>query len=566
MNQIRKRVQLLGGGLLFIWAGLLIKLFDVQILHWRYYEREAARLHYSRLELLGDRGKMYDRKGRLLTLNRSCCSIRILPQWVRDKDTLAQILADFGLGNFSENRRLLTEKRRLFWFRKYVDYQLGDSLRQILVKRWFRNATLINDDYQRIYPYGEVCADIVGFLGAERGLAGLEWEFDSILRGEPGWVMLQNDAFGYSYPYPSYPLKEPVPGADIHLTIDVDVQRICYQALESQVVNTQAKQGTALVLDAKTGAILAMVDYPGYDPNRFGDYPKERYKSNAVSDQFEPGSSFKIVICAAALEDSHPERFTERVYDVSSGYIQIGNKKIKDVHPNGILSFDSVFIKSSNPACVMMSFEVSPEFYYQIARGFGFGEQVGVGLPNEVVGGIDPPRLLRNRLRFATVSFGQGVTVNLLQLAAAYLCIANNGVYLKPYLIQSVRQGKQDVFRVERVASRRVLKEETARRMKDILERVVLHGTGVLAGIPGVSVCGKTGTAQKIEPWGGYSDTRSLMTFVGFFPKEEPRYVIAVMLDEPRTVRFAGSAVCPVFRQIGEQIMIMEKIEALAWE
>ncbi len=566
MNQAQRRGRLLGGGLLLVWAGLLIKLVDVQILKWRYYEREAARLHYSRLELLGERGKIYDRKGRLLTLNRSCCSIRILPQWVRDKDTLAQIFADFGLGTFADNRKLLEEKKRLFWFRKYVDYQLGDSLRDVLVKRRFRNAVLINDDYRRLYPYGELCADVVGFVGAERGLAGLEWEFDSILRGEPGWIMLQRDALGYSYPYPSYPMKEPVAGADICLTIDADIQAICYRALESQVTKTQAKQGAAVVLDAKTGAILAMVDYPGYDPKRFGDYPKERYKAIAVSDQFEPGSSFKIVICAAALEDSHPQRFTERVYDVSSGYIQIGSKKIKDVHPNGVLSFDSVFIKSSNPACALMSFEVDPGLYYRIARGLGFAEPVGVGLPHEVAGRLDPPRFLRNRLRFATISFGQGVTVNLLQLAAAYLCIANDGVYLKPYLIQAVRQGKREILKVERVAARRVLKESTARRMKDILERVVIYGTGVLAAIPGVSVCGKTGTAQKIEPWGGYSSTRSQMTFVGFLPKDEPRYVIAVMIDEPRTVRFAGSAACPVFREIGENLLMREKIEPLAME
>lgn len=553
--------MILLAGFFAAWLGLFGKLAEIQIVKWRYYQNEAKKLHFRRIELLGERGRIYDRKGRVLAHNRSCCSIQILPQYVRDKDTLAAILADFGLGTVRENKELLDRHRRLFWFRRFVDYDTGDSLRRVLTRRRFSNAVLVQDAYEREYPYGEVCADVVGFVGTERGLAGIEWEYDSILRGSPGWIMLQKDALGWSYPYPTLPVKPSVPGADIYLSLDVDIQEICYQALKRGVEQTGAKRGSVLVLDVHTGAILGAVDYPAYAPGRFADYPPERFKLNAVSDQFEPGSSFKMVMCAAALGDSNPERFTSRVYDVSSGYISIGSKKIKDVHPNGVISFDSIFINSSNVGCVLLSFEVNPEVYYLMARRLGFGEKIGIGFPDEGAGRLDKPDKLRNRLRFATVSFGQGVMVTLLQMAAAYLCIANDGVYVKPYLLESVRCDRTVLWEFRhKSAVRQVLDKASAQRLKDILERVVLNGTGKLAKSGRVSVCGKTGTAQKVNPGGGYSNTQSLMSFIGFFPKVESKYVIAVILDEPTRFRFAGSATCPIFREITERLLNLGQV------
>jgi cell division protein FtsI (penicillin-binding protein 3) len=234
--------------------------------------------------------------------------------------------------------------------------------------------------------------------------------------------------------------------------------------------------------------------------------------------------------------------------------------------------------------------QLRPEKFYELARAMGFGNAVGVGLPNEGSGRIDPPEKL-NRLRFANVAFGQGVTVTLLQLAAAYLCVANDGAYFRPYLIESVRQpgnprqalsdrdsrhasfgGSGRVLRSLASTApvrqftpsrlRQAIRPENARRIKDILERVVVEGTGVLAQIDGVSVCGKTGTAQKVEPGGFYSKTKSRMTFVGFFPKERPRYVIAILIDEPKIERFAGTAACPVFKQVGENLIMLERMRS----
>ncbi len=575
MRQPISRTKIIIAAAAAVWAGLLLFLGYIQLGRWKHYERQATGQQGETLDLHATRGRVYDAAGRPLTLNRSCCSIRILPQWARDKDTLAGILAEFGLARRPAIARELRRRNRLFWFRRDVDYAAGDSLRRVLVERQFSNCTYVEDDYVRVYPHGELCANIVGFTGDDRGRAGLEFQYDSVLRGSGGWVQLQKDAIGRAFPYPSFPTKRPVAGLDIHLTLDLDVQQICYDALKQRVAECGALRGSAIVLDAAKGSILGLADYPGYNPMRFAAFPRETYKSAALSDQFEPGSSFKLVVCAAALASPDAERLTRQTFDVSSGFIQIGKYKIHDAHKIGVLDFAGLFIKSSNPGCVLLSMQLDPERYYELARALGFGNAVGLGLPNEGNGRLDPPEKL-NRLRFANVVFGQGVTVTLLQLAAAYLCVANDGAYLRPYLIESVREpraglqltgyGSRPAGRAVRSFSpsrlRQAITPENARRIKDILERAVTEGTGTLAQIDGVSVCGKTGTAQKVEPGGVYSRTKSRMTFIGFFPKERPRYVIAVLIDEPKIDRFAGTAACPAFKQIGENLIMLDRMRS----
>jgi cell division protein FtsI/penicillin-binding protein 2 len=571
MTEGRVRSRALTVLLLAFWAGLLVVLGYVQLGRWRSYEAEARRQHWNRLDLPASRGRVFDRLGRALVLNRSCASIRILPQYIgfdggtrpvqnREKTVeLAQTLAEFGLGTREAILAELRSRDRLFRFRRCVAYATAESLRRELVERQFGNCTYVDDDAERVYPYGGVCASVLGFTGEDFGLAGIEVEYDSVLRGRPGWTLLQRDAVGRARPYPSYPVERAVPGADIELTLDVDVQRICYEALAEQVQATGAVKGSAVVLDSRTGAILGLCDFPAYDPERPDPSLADRYKCTALSDQFEPGSSFKLVTCATALESPTVDRLTRQRYDVSAGFIQIGSRRIHDVHRQGVLDFDSLFIVSSNPGCALLSMQLEPARFYEIARGLGFASAVGCGLPNEGAGFLDRPDKL-TPLRFANVAFGQGVTVTLVQLAAAYLCVARDGDYLRPYLVESVRQNGRVLRRFRPTVVRRVLRPETAQRIKDILERVVTEGTGVLAQIDGIPTCGKTGTAQKTEPGGGYSRTRSRMTFVGFFPKVEPRYAIAVLVDEPRSVRFAGSTACPAFRAIGQDLLLLERM------
>lgn len=552
------RFRFVTGTLLAVWVLLFLCVGFVQLVRGGHYRREAGIQHWLKVELPARRGDVFDRGGRLLARSKSSCSIELLPQHATSQETLAAILARFGLGERQLIAREMAQRQSFHLFRRHIDYRTGEALRRVLVKRQYHNCTYVKDDFKREYPHRGLCADVVGFVGDGRGRAGIEAEYDSILRGRAGWALFLRDAVGERYPHPSLPRHEAVRGADIYLTLDMDVQEICRDALSEAVETTGAISGSAVVMDAQTGAVLGLVDYPEYDPTEAGRVPRERLKLAAVSDQFEPGSSFKLVVCAAGLESRVAHKLLQRQYDVTAGFVEIGGRKIRDVHRNGVLDFDGLFVKSSNAGCAMLAQQLDPAEYYELARGLGFGSVTGLGLPNEGAGYLDKPGRLKP-LRFANVVFGQGLTVTLVQMAAAYLCVANDGMYLRPYLLDSVKQGDRVLRRTRTMSVRRVLRRENCARIKDILERVVTEGTGTLARIEGVPACGKTGTAQKVEPWGGYSPTRSRMTFVGFLPKQRPRFVIAVLIDEPTTERFAGAVCCPVFSRIGSRLVRWEQ-------
>jgi cell division protein FtsI (penicillin-binding protein 3) len=556
-----RRVKIVVVIFVLFWAGLFIRVIQVQLIRWKHFEAEARKQHWQQVELNARRGRVFDRLGRALTLNHTSATVQVLPQHVRDedagKDTLARVLAEFGLGSRPSIRSKLRTFDHLFRLARGVEYSTAAELKDVLVDRQFHNCTLVDDENQRIYPYAELCANVVGFMGTEQGLAGIEARFDSVLRGRQGSVLLQRDAVGHCVPYPSYPRNEPVEGADIRLTLDADIQSICFEAVKKQVIETGALAGSAVVLDARTGAVLAIADFPSYDPARRRRGDTVYFQSGAVCDEFEPGSSFKPVLGLAALESPLARRLSARRYDASAGEIEVSGRKIKDAHKLGVLDFDGLFVHSSNVGCAMLSMSVDPERFYLVARSLGFDNPVGIELPGEAKGHIDQPEKL-NRLRLANNAFGQGLTVTLLQLAAAYNCIANDGLYVKPHLVESVELRGRKLCCSERTEVRRAVSGETAQRMKDILAKVVTEGTGELAAIKGVSVCGKTGTAQKVIPGVGYSQTASMMSFAGFFPKERPRYVVAVLIDEPTEFRFASAAACPVFREIGEGLLVLE--------
>lgn len=566
----------LAGGVIFA------RYVQMQLVQGREYERIAAGLHRDTLPLSGGRGRIYDRHGRLLTVNSSSCSLLVWPQQIRKLDDddplvasgdrkpraerLAEVLARFGLADKDSLGRELARHNSMFCLRHGVDYLLADSLHAALVRNQLHDWTVIREEYRRSYPYGEAFANVIGYvqpMGRLTGRAGLEGQLDSLLAGRSGWLEVQKDRMGNPLPDPSYSRRDPTSGADVRLTLDADIQQAAYRVLERSVRAHAALRGSAVVLDARTGAVLALADYPGYDPERYAEVAMRLHRCAAVADEFEPGSSFKIVVAAAALESDCANEFVGRRYDVSAGHIQIGRYRIRDVHNNGVLDFDGLLVKSSNVGCALLSMELDAEHYYRTARALGFGYPVGLGLPGETGGSLDPPERLTT-LRLANIAFGQGLTVNLVQLAAAYGCIAAGGAYHRPYLVESVLSGRDTSYRRRQdrgqAAVRRVLRPATVERLKTILARVVAEGTAHGARIEGVSVAGKTGTAQKVDPaTRTYSSHRSRMTFAGFFPVEAPRYVVAVMIDEARIGRFASEVAAPAFGGIGTELVRIER-------
>ncbi|MEO0072322.1 MAG: penicillin-binding protein 2 [candidate division WOR-3 bacterium] len=559
MNRLNHRINILRWVFNAIFVLLLMYVFWIQVIKHRYYNEQALKQHCDSLPLSAERGKIYDCKNRLLAYNERGFSVRVFPQYVRSIDSVVEILANYKLNSRDKLRNELKSQTRLFWLTRFIDYEIGLKLQKDLVKHRFDNSVVVREAIKRIYPYGPVLGSVIGFTGVEGGLAGIEFAYDQYLKGKPGWEILQKDALGNRYRWPSYRICKSIDGYDIVLTIDLDIQQIAYQLLKKYVENLQAIKGSVIILNCEDGAVLALADYPDFDPNDPYIYPREYWKATAVTDEFEPGSVYKLMICATAVQSNQANNLLSQTYNTSSGYLTISGRKIKDVHNNGILNFEDIFVKSSNVGVSLLTTQLSPEEFYQTEKKFGFGTSIGIELPGEAKGFIDRPEKL-SPLRYANNAFGQGVRVTLLQLATAYLAIANNGVLLKPYIIKTIiAHDNKIIYSGKKEIIRHVLSDEQSNIIKEILSKAVRNGTGRQAMIPGYEVCGKTGTAQKLEPNGKYSNSKSIMTFIGFFPKERPKYLIAVMIDEPQKFRFAGETVCPLFRDLATEILLLNK-------
>jgi cell division protein FtsI/penicillin-binding protein 2 len=520
----------------------------------------AQKQHSDSIPLPAERGRIFDRKYRPLVYNERGFSIHMFPRFIRSIDTVVEIISKYQLKSKDEMISELKTKKTFFPVKKFIDYKTGDHLRSELRKYRLDNAIVVRENTKRIYPYGQILSSIIGFVGEDgTGLAGIEYVFDQYLKGKTGWEILQKDALGNKYHWPSNRIQKPVNGYDIILTIDLDIQSIVFEKLSQYVKNLNALRGAVIVLDCQDGSILALADYPDFDPQNFQNYPMNLWTASSITDEFEPGSVYKLLICAAALRSPQMNQLLHQSYNTSNGFIVVGGKKIKDVHNNGIITFDEIFIKSSNIGVSLLCSELSPVTFYQTERQFGFGTITGVELPGETKGFVDPPSKL-TPLRFANNAFGQGVRTTLIQLATAYMAVANDGNLLKPYIVKEITVDNKIIYRGKKQLIRSVLTHEQSALIKEILARAVQEGTGKQAAIPGVRVCGKTGTAQKLEPSGKYSQTKSIMSFIGFFPQDKPRYLIAVMIDEPQKFRFAGEVACPLFREIAEQILLLEKL------
>jgi cell division protein FtsI (penicillin-binding protein 3) len=373
--------------------------------------------------------------------------------------------------------------------------------------------------------------------------------------------VLERDGFGNNYHFPGYAEIQPTDGADVRLTVDADVQRIAFDELRLCVDSTSADAGSAVVLECSTGAVRAMVDCPYNDPRiELAKGLRPSYKCRAVAESFEPGSVFKTVMGLAALESPNADKIRATMFNASSGFIEIGGRKIHDMHPAGVQDFPGIFIRSSNVGLSMLSMMVNRSLYYQTMHRLGFGEGSGIDLPYEDPGYLDAayrtaPEAM-SPLRVANNAFGQGVQVTLLQLADCYAAIANDGRLMKPQLIQEIRSGGHACYEGGPLVIRQAVSESAASQMQDILARVVTDGTGQTAISPYFASCGKTGIAEKALPGRGYADGEIIASFVGFFPKEKPRILIAISVDNPKARSHARETVSATFRRMAEKCWV----------
>jgi len=396
---------------------------------------------------------------------------------------------------------------------------------------------------------------VLGFAGMDgQGLEGIERRYEPYLRGAKQSVVLQRDALGRTV-FPKGPNDlGPAPGHSVTLTADEVIQYIAEKELEEAVAASHAKGGIVIVMEPRTGAILAMAVSPRFDPNAVRAISADRWRNRALTDAFEPGSTMKIFVAAAALEEKVLAPGT-LIYG-EQGRMVVANTVIHDHDKSGWMTFAQVIQRSSNIGAVKAALSLGETRVHRFLTAFGFGERAEIDLPGEAAGLVKEPRDYGRR-SLASIAIGQEIGVTPLQLITAVSAIANGGWLMKPFVVSEIRDGSgQLVFQAVPQVRRRPIAPETAQALGAILEGVVVVGTGSRAAIPGYRVAGKTGTAQKIDPeTGGYSPTQFVGSFVGYVPAEDPRLAILVVIDEPQDEAWGGVVAAPVFRRVAEQAL-----------
>jgi cell division protein FtsI/penicillin-binding protein 2 len=414
---------------------------------------------------------------------------------------------------------------------------------------------------KRLYPHGELAGAVLGYVGRDGyGLGGTEFAFDEQLRGEDGWTILQRDGRNKRYSRLGLPHKQPRNGADIYLTLDLWVQKIARNVLTRTTAKLDARGGMCIVMDPATGHILAMANEPGFNPNEANRYSLAQRKNRCISYNYEPGSTFKVIPAASALQEG---TFNEHdTLDGNNGIFEIYDQVIRDHKPYGYLAFSEALAYSSNVCFARVANALGNDRLYKYTRDFGLGAQTGIALPGEENGIVHPVERWSGRTR-VTMAIGQEVSATFLQMVMAFAAIANDGVLQEPRIHDKILTARgESIETLQPRAVRRVVSAKVATRLRRILGQVVEKGTGTRAAIPGVAIGGKTGTSQKFDRDSGtYSSERLWSSFIGFVPVENPVLVCGVMIDEPAGGEAGGSAAAPAFREIIQQIISHPELE-----
>lgn len=556
--ELRKRIAVLFAllaGILFL---LILRLGWIQFVRGPELQDKALANRLRQVPVEAKRGIIYDRNGKELAVSVSTDSIGAFPTIVKNADAqkpgtaeeIAEKLAELLDMPKDKVLSLITKNSSFVWVKRKVDFDVGPKIKELNLP-----GIEVYEESQRYYPNGSLAAHVLGFAGIDnQGLEGLEVTYDKELRGTPGKIVIEFDATGRAIPEALHKYIPPVDGNSLVLTIDETIQYIVERELDKLMVEKQPKSATAIVMDPKTGEILALSSRPNFNPNNYQDYPQETWRNIAVANSYEPGSTFKIISAAAGLEEG-VVRPNDRFYD--PGYIKVGKETIKcwrSHNPHGSQSFVEGVQNSCNPVFVELGLRLEEKekgLLYDYLRAFGFGQKTGIELRGEATGIMIKKEELKP-INVATIAMGQSIAVTPLQLTRAVAAIANGGKLMKPYLVKEIRDKDGNLIRsVEPEVERQVVSEQTARTLAEMLEGVVSKGTGRNAYIPGYRVGGKTGTAQKPGP-GGYLQGKYIASFIGFAPVNNPRLVCLVVVDEPQGVYYGGQVAAPVFKNIME--------------
>ncbi len=554
-TSLRSRLRVLQGAILALFLVVVARLVDIQIIKSEDLKKLAERQYEEKLALPAARGNLLDRNGMILASNRTDVSFAADPKMTGDDSRV--IAAQFG-ELFGKPVRFYQEKlrsnSRFVWLERQVDRKY---LRRVNVGNLHGLISL--EEPRRVYFVDNLAGQLLGFAGRDDiGIAGEELEYDSTLGGRDGYVILQRDGLGNARRSVDYPRVDPVNGHHVMLTIDIRLQAIVEKELRRGIESNSADGGIAIMLQPRTGEILAMAQYPPIDPNDFARCDQQDQKLRAVTDAFEPGSIFKIVTASAALE--HHLVTPDKRYFAENGVYRVPLKggryrEIRDTHKEGWITFREAMEYSSNIVMAKVSDAIGSERMYKTARDFGFGIPTDIDFPGEADGVLKKPSEWSGTT-LNSIAFGYEVGATPIQIAAAYAAIANGGILMKPYLFRREIGPNNEILREGKPQQiRRVVSPATARIVKNLLEDVVDHGTGKAAAVSSLRIAGKTGTSKKYTA-GHYEDKKYTASFVGFFPADDPQVLCLVMMDNPSGDSYYGGLTsAPVFHSIVEQII-----------
>lgn len=534
-------------------AAIVIRQLDLQVHQRQFLLMKKAEQQKGLIKLIPRRGIIYDRNGKPLAMSVDVDSIYAVPFKIKNMEkTASELSRKLNLGyRFVLSK--LTSNKTFVWIKRKVEPAearavLDSGLEGIYTYK----------ENKRYYPHGSLAASVIGFAGVDNdGLAGCEYQFDKVLKGKPGAIITVKDAKRNWLSTGQMIKAVPTTGKNIYLTLDSVIQHYLETEIDATARKFDARQAFGIVMNPKNGDILAMASYPGFDLNKYFRFSPDVHRNRAVQIAFEPGSTFKIATAAAAIENNAVS-LDEKFY-CGNGSIVLASKSIKDHKPFGTLSFEDILVYSSNVGIIKVGLRVGSQSLYRKLDFYGFGKKTDVDLPGE------NPGILRevkdwSGVSIGSISFGQEISINGLQMCAFVSSIVNGGTIVKPRILGGIDNQEEAAVRNDE-PEKKIMSMHTAKVLTEIMEKVVIRGTGRKAGLEEYTVAGKTGTAQKVPEKGlGYESGKYVSSFIGFVPAENPQFVMYMVFDEPKYLTDGGDVAAPAFKNVALKILRYMKV------
>ena len=557
----RKKIRIVAACVTILTAGLMLRMGLLMLFRADYYTEKATQLHQRERYIKAKRGVIYDRNGVVLADNKTVCTISVIHNQITDPELVIRTLSQMLSLSEEAVRRKVEKVTAREIIRTNVEKEIGDALRRLHL-----GGVKVDEDYRRYYPYGETASKVLGFTGGDnQGIIGLEVKYEELLRGTDGSILTMTNAAGIELDAAREERIDPIPGNDLVLSLDINIQRYAQQAAEKVREEKKAKQVSLIVMRPDNGEILAMVNVPEFNLNEpfvlpegtvVADEAQRQEALNAmwrnacISDTYEPGSAFKIITMAAALEEG-VVTLADNFH--CPGYRVVDDRRIRchKVVGHGAETFLQGAMNSCNPVFIDVGLRLGVERYYHYFETFGLAQRTGVDLPGEAGTIMHRPENMKN-VELATVSFGQSFQITPIRMLATVASLINGGKPVTPHL--GVKMSGQDGNEINLFTSgkeKHIISEDTVQKLRYILEQVVEAGTGSKAYLAGFHVGGKTATSEKLPRGSG----RYIASFVGFAPADDPKVVALVAIDEPEGIYYGGTIAAPVIADVFENIL-----------